>query len=262
MAKGEAKARKSAGLDPRTGKAPSLAEQAKAKRRALRVSRARFGTRIAASGLVAGAVGLASGLWNWRHPGKAWGHMRTVWARLAGRARDAREVRDAKACGERVPADHVNDPARKEEAGREEPGTGGKATKVALGKSNVGEEFEVSDTTGTAFTRLSDAAEVMLQAAQTFDPEHMPEFQQLIEDLPTAMATVQEVLRVLAEISRENLPVDAAVVEEMGEGFRAMNRVVSSLEEVPVVYRRVHVADLERSENPRNGIEAERKWNV
>lgn len=116
--------------------------------------------------------------------------------------------------------------------------------------------------TGTTFTRLSDAAETMLQAASTFDPEHMSEFQTLIDDLPTAFATIQETLRVLAELSDDKLPVDPAVVEEIGEGYQAMNKVIEALEEVGVVYRRRHAEDIERNENPRKGIEGERRWNV
>jgi hypothetical protein len=116
--------------------------------------------------------------------------------------------------------------------------------------------------TAAPFARLSTAAETMLQAASTFDPETMAEFQALIEDLPDAMRTVQETLRVLAELSAERLPVEPVVVEEMAEGFRAMDRVVAALEEVPATYRRAHAEDLERHESPRNGIESERKWNV
>ncbi|MEV3873619.1 hypothetical protein ACSMX9_14595 [Streptomyces sp. LE64] len=119
--------------------------------------------------------------------------------------------------------------------------------------------------TGTpapGFTRLSEAAEVMLQAASTFDPDHMSEFQTLVDDLPDAMSTVQETLRVLAELSDEKLPVDARVVEEIGEGYRAMSKVVESLSEVGVIYRRVHAEDIERNENPRNGVDGERRWNV
>ncbi|MFD5555687.1 hypothetical protein ACFWIA_17830 [Streptomyces sp. NPDC127068] len=102
----------------------------------------------------------------------------------------------------------------------------------------------------------------MLQAASTFDPEHMTEFQTLVDDLPAAMGTVQETLRVLAELSDEKLPVDPRVVEEIGEGYRAMSKVVHALEEVGTVYRRVHAEDIERNENPRNGIDGERRWNV
>ncbi|WP_147450820.1 hypothetical protein [Streptomyces hoynatensis] len=223
---------------------------------------------MAGAGLMASAVGVLSGLWNWRHPGRAFGHMRAVWARLSNRARAARAKRDAAVLGTNppkevpVPAEQVNDPARRRQRTKAPVGAGQAAGRVEFGKSNTPREGSMSETTGTAFTRLSDAAEVMLQAAQTFDPEYMPEFQALIDDLPTALGTVQETLRVLAEISREKLPVDPKVVEEMGEGYRVMNRVVAALEEVPVVYRRVHAADIERGENPRNGLDAERKWNV
>ncbi|TDC21249.1 hypothetical protein E1265_18530 [Streptomyces sp. 8K308] len=269
IAKGQAKARKAAGLDPRTGEPlPSTKKPVDRRKRALRSSAARHRARMTAAALAAGTVGVLSGVWNWRHPGRAVGHMRRVWARAAGRARAARERRDAAIRGEEtprevpVPAGTVNDPNRRRQKAKAPVGTGRRAARVDLGKTNTRKDSSVSDTTNTAFTRLSDAADVMLQAASTFDPEHMSQFQALIDDLPTAMGTVQETLRVLAEISRDRLPVDPAVVEEIGEGFRAMNRVVAALDEVPTVYRRVHAQDIERGENPRNGIESERKWNV
>ncbi|WP_461033428.1 hypothetical protein [Streptomyces mayteni] len=267
IAKGQVKARKAAGLDPRTGE--PLAKPKKPvdlRKRALRRSAARHRVRMGVAALAAGTVGVLSGVWNWRHPGKAWHHMRTVWARAAGRARAARERRDAAIRGEEtprevpVPAGTVNDPHRRQRS-KAPVGTGGRAVRVDLGKANTRKDSSVSET-NTTFTRLSDAADVMLQAASTFDPEHMSQFQALIDDLPTAFSTVQETLRVLAEISRDRLPVDPRVVEEIGEGFRAMNRVVAALDEVPVVYRRVHAQDIERSENPRNGVDSERKWNV
>ncbi|WP_369359579.1 hypothetical protein [Streptomyces sp. cg2] len=220
---------------------------------------------MGASAVLAGGVGLASGLWNWRRPGVAARHMKVAWLRLANRARRIRDIRDAAIRGEGrpgqvpVPGETVNDPKRPKDGPRSTPGKGRSARPVTL---DVPKGGTVSETTTPGLARLSDAAEVMLQAASTFNPEHMGEFQILIEDLPEAMEKVQDTLRVLAELANEQLPVDPVVTEEIGEGYRAMNRVIEALTEVGSVYRKAHAADIERHENPRNGIEGERKWNV
>ncbi|MFH8631124.1 hypothetical protein ACH4CC_14780 [Streptomyces lydicus] len=264
------KAYKKAGVTPPGAKGsskPRKAPSADAVRaKALRRSALRHGARMAGSALLAGGVGVASGVWNWRHRGVASRHMKAAWLRLANRARRIREVRDAAIRGEGapgqvpVPGEQVNDPNRATSKSRKSPGKGRPSGRVKLGNQGGN---DVSESTSTpAFTRLSDAAEVMLQAASTFDPEQMAEFQFLIDDLPEAMGMVQETIRVLAELADEKLPVEPVVTEEIGEGYRAMNRVIEALEEVGAVYRKAHAADIERHESPRKGIEGERKWNV
>ncbi|MEU4355694.1 hypothetical protein [Streptomyces virginiae] len=268
VAKGEAKARRQSGLDPAGNPTPKTAPAA-IRQKALRRSALRHAARMTGSALLAAGAGLVSGVWNWKKPGVATRHVRSVWRRLAGRARQVRAARDAAINGTSsdgtepevaVPATQVNNPNRPKDRVLAPVQQTVQARPVVLaGADRSGGTVSES---GTAFTRLSDAAEVMLQAASTFDPEYMAEFQALIDDLPEAMSTVQETLRVLAELSQEKLPVDPLVVEEIGEGYRAMSRVVSALDEVGTVYRRVHAEDIERIENPRNGIDGERRWNV
>lgn len=282
LAKGIARAERRAGITPTT-QTPGASDAVNStgerqltsdQRKRLKRSALRYGVRMAGSGAAAGLVGALSGAaFNWRHRGRVAGHTRRAWRFLADRARSAREKRDAAILGQGVdgqvpvPAEHVNHPGHQTTSGPKTPATAGApagaAGPVTLGKP-TNQEVTVSDasqSTVPAFS-LSSAADVMLQAATTFDPEFMSEFQVLVDDLPVAFATIQDVLRVLAEKSAEQLPVDPAVVEEIGEGYRAMGKVVQSLEEVGEVYRRVHEVDIERVENPRNGVEAERKWNV
>ncbi|MEV0191879.1 hypothetical protein AB0I39_25505 [Kitasatospora purpeofusca] len=272
--------------------------QAKALRRSAMRHRARMAGVAAATGL----VGLASAaVGNWRHKGKVAGHVRRTWSRMAARARAVRDARDAAILGTTnpgttgsaggpavgqlpvvpVPAETVNIPGRPTPA----PGTSpagadgpvfelfGRPSRpdhtrptdpITFGKSTVKETTPVSDQLGgTAATfSLSSAADVLLQAATTFDPETMLEFLALADDLPVAFGTIQDVLRVLAEKGAEQLPLDPVVAEEIAEGYRAMGKVVQSLEEVGATFRKAHAEDLERHENPRNGLEAERKWNV
>ncbi|MFD5916034.1 hypothetical protein ACFVYP_29005 [Kitasatospora sp. NPDC058201] len=265
--------------------------------KALRRSAMRHRTRMAGVAAATGLVGLASAAaFNWRHKGKVAGHMRRVWTRMAARARAVRAARDAAIHGTAnpatngpasgqlpvvpVPAQSVNIPGRPTPASAaarvagvaglfarpdlKVPGHTRTADPIALGKPTVKEPTTVSDQLGgTAATfSLSSAADILLQAATTFDPETMIEFQALADDLPVAFTTIQDVLRVLAEKGAQQLPLDPVVAEEIAEGYRAMGKVVQSLEEVGATFRKAHAEDLERHENPRNGIEAERKWNV
>ncbi|MFJ1707856.1 hypothetical protein [Kitasatospora sp. NPDC088346] len=293
LIKGRERAMRKAGLDPATGlTTPTTTTKTRAKggkssvpvvstpeqRKALKRSAWRYRARMTGAVLGTGLVGLGSVLaFNWRHRGMVASHMRRTWWRLAGNARSAREARDAAIAGTDltgvgevpVPAETVNDPARKAKPTATsalkrravQAPTVWTPTRVIFGWRPEEATMPDSQSTVPAFS-LSSAADVMLQAASTFDPEHMTEFEQLVNDLPGAFLTIQDVLRVLAELSAERLPVDPAVVEEIGEGYRAMGKVVAALEEVPVIYRRVHEADIERIENPRNGVDGERRWNV
>ncbi|GAB2571932.1 hypothetical protein GCM10027168_00810 [Streptomyces capparidis] len=264
-ARGVAKAERAAGLTPnRPGGAARKAP--KGPGGALRRSALRHGARMGAAGLAAGLAGLAVGAVR-RSPRKGWRAGARLWRRLSERARAARARRDARILGKSapgetpVPGERVNDPRRPAtKPARADAKAGRRTARVSLGRTSP----DKTSTGGrmSAFTRLSDAAEEMYLAASKFDPDEMEEFQVLIEDLPTAMVKVQETIRVLAEISDERLPVDKRVVEEIGEGFRAMNAVITALEGVPGVYYRVHEDDIARKENPRNGLSAERKWNV
>ncbi|MEW1914181.1 hypothetical protein AB0442_38165 [Kitasatospora sp. NPDC085895] len=289
LAKGHAKALRRAGIDPVTGAATrpgkpgkgaadlraATPEQAKKLRR----SAWRYRARMTAAALATGLVGAASvAAFNWRHPGRVASHMRRTWQRLSSRARAAREARDAAILGAAagtpdasavpVPAESVQQPgttsaasALKSKAAPALAKVGRVAARINIGKPTV-QEATVSDQQSVPTFSLSSAADVMLQAASTFDPEHMTEFGVLADDLPVAFATLQEVLRVLAEQGRESLPLDPVVSEEIAQGYQAMGRVIQALENVAPVFRQAHADDLERNENPRNGLEAERKWNV
>ncbi|GAA3019351.1 hypothetical protein GCM10010519_55930 [Streptomyces lactacystinicus] len=297
VAKGQAKALVAAGIDPATGagarpKSPAAGRgqitpvQAKALKRSAMRHRARMGGAVLATGL----VGLGSALvGNWRHKGKVAGHMRRTWQRMAERARAVRDARNAAILGRPdpaadtsgvagvpVPAETVNIPGRPtppppgtdglvfEVFGRPcRPDTTPVTEPITLGKPTVKETSVTTPIDGTAATfSLTSAADVLLQAATTFDPETMVEFGAFADELPTAYGTLQEVLRVLAEKAAEQLPLNPVVVEEISQGYQAMGRVVTALEEVAPTFRQAHADDLERHENPRNGLEAERKWNV
>ncbi|MFF0409906.1 hypothetical protein ACFYUY_05650 [Kitasatospora sp. NPDC004745] len=286
VAKGQARAERAAGIDASTGagarpggRRGAVGQVSPVQSTALRRSAMRHRARMAGTAAATGLVGLASAVaGNWRHKGKVSSHMRRTWQRLAARARTVRATRDAAILGTAnpedttraaaaavpVPAETVNVPGQATPGAadgpdRQQPGQGPVTRPIPLGKPTV-KETAMSDDT-PAFS-LFVAAEEMLRAARTFDPETMDGFKALVEELPAAYVLLQEVLRVLAEKSAEQLPVDPAVVEEISQGYQAMNRVVHALEEVGPTFRQAHADDLERKENPRNGLEAERKWNV
>ncbi|MFF2749507.1 hypothetical protein ACFVVA_28695 [Kitasatospora sp. NPDC058048] len=266
--------------------------QAKALKRSAMRHRARMGGAALATGL----VGLGSALiGNWRHKGRVSGHMRRMWRRMTERARVVRDARDAAilghgdqgvdpvtgAAGVPVPAETVNIPGRPTPApapagtddlvfelfGRPcRPDTTPFVEPITLGKPTVKETATVTTPSNGATTAgpfsLTAAADDLLTLASTFDPETMLDFLRLCDELPLGFSTLQEVLRVLAEKGAEELPLDPRVVEEISQGYQAMRRVVDALDEVAPTFRQVHEAELARYDNPRNGLDAERKWNV
>ncbi|MER6361339.1 hypothetical protein [Kitasatospora sp. NPDC001527] len=267
--------------------------QAKALKRSATRHRARMGGAVLATGL----VGLGSALaGNWRYKGKVSGHMRRTWRRMAERARAVRDARTAAILGTAdpvtgvvgvpVPAETVNIPGRPaptpaasgtggivafEVFGRPcRPDTTPAVAPITLGKPTVKENVTVTTPSNGATTggtaagpfSLTAVADDLLTAVSAFDPETMLDFLQLSEQLPLAYLTFQEVLRVLAEKGAEELPLDAAVVEEISQGYQAMRRVIDALDEVAPTFRQAHEAELARYDNPRNGLDAERKWNV
>ncbi|MFF7454777.1 hypothetical protein [Kitasatospora sp. NPDC008115] len=274
--------------------------QAKALRRSAARHRARMAGVAAATGLV-GLASAAVGNWRHKgkvagHVRRTWARMATR-ARAVRAARDAAilgttnpadtHTPAAGAAAVPVPAQYVNIPGRPTPtpAGTTPPPAGAGvdgvdewtvfgrpsrpdhtpfAAPITLGQSTV-KESTVSDLDGSATAatfNLTSAADVLLQAATTFDPETMIEFGAFADDLPVAFTTLQDVLRVLAEQAAERLPLDPSVVEEISQGYRAMGAVVHALDEVAPTFRKAHAEDLERHENPRNGLDAERKWNV
>ncbi|MFD0571045.1 hypothetical protein ACFQ0T_19905 [Kitasatospora gansuensis] len=273
LAKGLARAERRAGITPTGSKTGTndaksrtpeglSAEQHKRLKRSAGRFKARMGGAVLATAGV-GALSVLAG--NWRKRGLVSSHVRRTWARLSSRARAARDRRDAAILGQGldssgkaavpVPATKVNWPAAHHPAAKRTgaaPGAGAAASPISLGKSTVKESTVTDQQSGStvpAFS-LSSAADVLLQAAASFDPEQMAEFEQLINDLPTAYSTLQEALRVLTELAMERLPVEPVVVEEIGEGYRAMSKVVQALEEVGPTYRRAHQVDIDRTENP------------
>ncbi|MER5865901.1 hypothetical protein [Kitasatospora sp. NPDC002040] len=287
LAKGLARAQRRAGITPATSAKNAATETAPRtpdglsaeQRKRLKRSTGRFRARMVAAGLATGLVGAVSvAAGNWRHKGKVSSHVRRTWARLSSRARTVRDARNAKILATAtdqnstpgavpVPGESVNVPGRTATSApaREPVGTAASRVlaRITLGKPTTIKETAMSDSESTvpAFS-LSSAADVMLQAASTFDPEHMTEFSALADDLPVAFATLQEVLRVLTEKGAEQLPLHFLVAEQIGKGYQAMGNVVEELEHVASVFRIAHADDLERNENPRNGLDAERKWNV
>ncbi|MGW1063346.1 hypothetical protein ACWD4F_02315 [Streptomyces aureus] len=104
--------------------------------------------------------------------------------------------------------------------------------------------------------------EDMLQDAQSYDPDGAMDVLAFLEELPEALGNIGEVFKVLAEKSDSELPFDRQVGEALNEIHQALTGAVDKAEDASKTFRQVHEADIERHENPRNGQQAEAKWNV
>ncbi|CAM5659603.1 hypothetical protein [Streptomyces avidinii] len=240
----------------------------KAARRALRRSALRFQARRAFAALLGGAMGALGFIstplgrklgWAWlMHPG------RRLYRRLVGRAADERDTRDGQIRAELTDAEQAADAEATAELNEDEQQIGGRvqrpASTIPAPPTTQGAPT-MSTASGTGF-RFEELAAEMEAAAQQYEPEGCMEILAMIEGLPSAFASIAAVMGILAERSDEEFPLDKAVAETFRDCFGAVMAAASLAEEMGPVFRRVHEADIARHEDPRNGYEAEKGWNV
>ncbi|MFB8383066.1 hypothetical protein [Streptomyces rubiginosohelvolus] len=233
----------------------------KAARKALRRSAARFqGHRLLAA-LLAGALGLVGMVstplgrklgWAWlMYPG------RRLYARLTRTAEEQRDQRDeaiVAALGEAEAAsdagaaeqnDQINDTAERPVG----PTPAAPTTTPDEGENVSGFRFE------------EHAAE-METAAQQYDPENAMEILAMVEGLPAALTSVANVMQVLAERADSEFPLEKPVADGFNDIFGAISAAVAVAEDMGPLFRQAHEHDIARHEDPRNGAEAEKGWNV
>ncbi|MGW2587618.1 hypothetical protein ACWCYZ_41235 [Streptomyces virginiae] len=243
----------------------------KAARKALRRSAARYHARRAGAALLAGAVGVLGMVtspigrklgWAWLvHPG------RRLLARLTERARTARETRDAATRAEREGAEQAAEEEAAAEETEHETTVGDTVqrpdatTPPAAAPSTTTASGGAVSTSTNGF-RFEELAAEMEQAAQSYEPESAMEILSMIEGLPQALESVANVMKILAERSDTEFPLDKAVAETFRDAFGAVMAASSLTDEMGAIFRRVHEADIARHEDPRNGHEAEKGWNV
>ncbi|WP_405789675.1 hypothetical protein OG753_21320 [Streptomyces sp. NBC_00029] len=237
----------------------------RAARKALLRSAARFHARKALAGVLAAGAGLLGMVttplgrwlrWGWlMYPG------RRLYRFLVGRARAQREDRDAdiraqleddeRAAEEQVAAEHDQD---------DEPvGDSAARPTTHVPAPPASQGVAVSNASGFKFEEL--AAE-MEQAAQQYEPENCMEILAMLEGLPEALQAIANVLRILAERSDTEFPLEKVVADMLSDLFSVFTNSVSFSEELGPTFRQAHEADIARHEDPRNGTEAEKGWNV
>ncbi|MER6158525.1 hypothetical protein ABT147_23690 [Streptomyces sp. NPDC001868] len=234
----------------------------KAARRALRRSAARFQGRRLLAALLALPVGLLGLITTpigrkfdipWlMHPGRRlyWGIVRAAAEQRAERDEATRQQqREQEAAAD---ADAATD------------GTGGIADSVQRPAANVPTPAtsQVSEGENVSGFRFEEAAEEMEQAANAYDPENAMEILAMVEGLPAALTSVANVMKILAERSDSEFPLEKEVADGFNDIFGAVMSAVAVAEDMGPLFRQAHEQDIARHEDPRNGPEAEKGWNV
>ncbi|MDX3548796.1 hypothetical protein PV729_25875 [Streptomyces europaeiscabiei] len=234
----------------------------KAARQALRRSAARFqGRRLLAAllalpvgllGLITTPIGRKFGIGWLMHPG------RRLYRRMVDAAAEQAAERD----------ENTRKTLREEEAAADaeaaEDGTSGIADQVERPAANVPTPAtsQVSEGENVSGFRFEEAAEEMEQAANAYDPENAMEILAMVEGLPAALTSVANVMKILAERSDSEFPLEKEVADGFNDIFGAVMSAVAVAEDMGPLFRQAHEQDIARHEDPRNGPEAEKGWNV
>ncbi|MFJ6481915.1 hypothetical protein ACIQK6_17570 [Streptomyces sp. NPDC091682] len=237
----------------------------RAARKALLRSAARFQARRALAALAGGALGLLGIVttplgrklgWGWlMNPG------RRLYRFLLGQARAAREARDAE-INAQLDADEEAAEAQavaERDADSEEIGETVARPTTHVPAPPTSQGAHVSNVSGFRFEEL--AAE-MEQAAQSYEPENCMEILAMLEGLPEALQAIANILKILAERSDTEFPLEKVVADMLSDLYGVFANSVDFSEELGPTFRQAHEADIARHEDPRNGYEAEKGWNV
>ncbi|MGW5712270.1 hypothetical protein [Streptomyces olivaceus] len=234
----------------------------RAARQALRRSAARFhGRRLLAAllalpvgllGLVTSPIGRKLGLPWLIHPG------RRLYRRLAGAAAEQRAGRDEAIRQEQAEQEAAAD------ADATKDGADGITDSVERPPSTVPTSTNTPTSEGEHVSgfRFEEAAAEMEQAANSYDPENAMEILAMVEGLPAALTSVANVMKILAERSDSEFPLEKEVADGFNDIFGAVMSAVAVAEDMGPLFRQAHEQDIARHEDPRNGTEAEKGWNV
>ncbi|TCR24202.1 hypothetical protein [Streptomyces sp. BK205] len=239
-------------------KAPARA----AARKALRKSAARFHGRHLLAALLALPVGLLGCVSTWigrklnipalMHPG------RRLYRRMVQSAGEQRAERDEAA----------REALREQEAAADaeavKDGTEGIADGVERPAATVptSTNTPVSEGEHVSGFQFEEVAAEMEQAANQYDPENAMEILAMVEGLPAALTSVANVMKILAERSDSEFPLEKEVADGFNDIFGAVMSAVAVAEDMGPLFRQAHEQDIARHEDPRNGTEAEKGWNV
>lgn len=234
----------------------------KAARSALWRSAARFHGRRLLAALLALPVGLLGFLTSpigrkfklpWLiHPG------RRLYRRLCQTAREQRNLRD----------DAIREELGEREAAADaeavQDGTDGITDHIQRPAAQVptSTNTPVSEGEHVSGFRFEEVASEMEQAANSYDPEDAMEILAMVEGLPAALTSVANVMKILAERSDNEFPLEKEVADAFNDIFGALMSAVAVAEDMGPLFRQVHAQDIARHEDPRNGPQAEKGWNV
>ncbi|MGW5461089.1 hypothetical protein [Streptomyces sp. NPDC003996] len=233
-----------------------------AARKALRRSAARFHGRRLLAALLALPVGLIGCLTTWigcklgipalMYPG------RRLYRRMVQSAGEQRAERDEAA------RKNLREQEAAADAEAAEDGTEGIADSVERPATKVPTSTnpEVSEGEHVSGFRFEEAAEEMEQAANSYEPENAMEILAMVEGLPAALTSVANVMKILAERSDSEFPLEKEVADGFNDIFGALMSAVAVAEDMGPLFRQAHEQDIARHEDPRNGHEAEKGWNV
>ncbi|NEA63608.1 hypothetical protein [Streptomyces sp. SID12488] len=234
----------------------------RAARQALRRSAARFHGRRLLAALLALPVGLLGFLTSpigrkfnlsWLiHPG------RRLLRRMLQTAGEQRADRDEATC-EALREQEAAADAEATQDGTQGIADGVERPAVKVPTSTVPEVNEGEHVSGF---RFEEAASEMEQAAHQYDPDNAMEILAMVEGLPAALTSVANVMKILAERSDSEFPLEKEVADGFNDIFGAVMSAVAVAEDMGPLFRQVHEQDIARHEDPRNGPEAEKGWNV
>ncbi|GGY11514.1 hypothetical protein [Streptomyces anandii] len=234
----------------------------KAARQALRRSAARFhGRRLLAAllalpagllGLITTPIGRKFGIPWLMNPG------RRLYRRLVTTAAEQRAARDE------TTRKNLREQEAAADAEAAEDGTDGIADGIERPAATVPTSTtpEVSEGEHVSGFRFEEVAAEMEQAATQYDPENAMEILAMVEGLPAALTSVANVMKILAERSDSEFPLEKEVADGFNDIFGALMSAVAVAEDMGPLFRQAHEQDIARHEDPRNGHEAEKGWNV
>ncbi|MEU8832773.1 hypothetical protein [Streptomyces sp900116325] len=231
-------------------------------RKALWRSAARFQGRRLRAALLAGALGLVGMLttplgrklgWAWlMYPG------RRLYARMTRTAEEQRHQRDdairAALQDDEAAADTEATENTDQISDTAERPSGPTPAAPTTASSSEGESV-------SGF-RFEEYAAEMESAAGQYDPENAMEILAMVEGLPAALTSVANVMKVLAERADSEFPLEKDVADGFNDIFGAVMSAVAVAEDMGPLFRQSHEQDIARHEDPRNGPEAEKGWNV
>ncbi|CAL9511067.1 hypothetical protein SUDANB19_03646 [Streptomyces sp. enrichment culture] len=228
----------------------------RAARWALLKSAARFHGRRILAGLLAGTVGVLGaplsllgrklGIPALVHPG------RRLYRRLVASARDARTTGDTA----------IRDRLREAEAAADGAGDGEIRDRVErpthLASLIPATPLEVR----VSGFKFEEAAAEMEQAARTYEPDGNMEVVEMVDNLPQAMESIAKTFLTLAERADNEFAFEKDVANAFDDIYQTLMNAVDAAEDLTKTFRQVHEADIARHEDPRNGQQAEKGWNV